>query len=85
MNYLLKCTDGIFQGKFLYMNTTPEGELFGSGDPDKVDLTMYIEGADLSEKHAEIQFVNDEAYVLRDLNSEKGTWLRVFECNLYQE
>ncbi len=35
-NYLLKCTDGIFSGKFLYINTTPDGELFGSGDPDKV-------------------------------------------------
>lgn len=44
-NYLLKCTDGIFSGKFLYINTTPDGELFGSGDPDKIDLTMYIESA----------------------------------------
>jgi hypothetical protein len=35
-NYLLKCTDGIHKGMFLYMNTTPEGESFGSGDPDKV-------------------------------------------------
>jgi hypothetical protein len=33
-NYLLKCTDGIFSGKFLYINTTPDGELFGSGDPE---------------------------------------------------
>lgn len=28
-NYILKCTDGIFNGKFLYINTTPDGELFG--------------------------------------------------------
>jgi hypothetical protein len=34
-HYLLKCTDGIFEGKFLYMNTDPEGELFGSGDPEE--------------------------------------------------
>jgi len=33
-HYLLKCTDGIFSGKFLFMNTTPDGELFGSGDPE---------------------------------------------------
>jgi len=33
-NYLLKCTDGIFCGKFLFINTTPDGELFGSGDPE---------------------------------------------------
>jgi hypothetical protein len=34
-HYLLKCTDGIFEGKFLYINTTPDGELFGSGDPEE--------------------------------------------------
>lgn len=33
-HYLLKCTDGIFSGKFLFMNTTPDGEVFGSGDPE---------------------------------------------------
>jgi len=33
--YLLKCTDGIFSGKFLYINTTPDGEVFGSGDPEE--------------------------------------------------
>ena len=42
--YLLRCTDGFFQGKFLFMNTTPDGEVFGSGDPEKnQDITMYIE------------------------------------------
>ena len=56
-NYLLKCTDGIHKGMFLYMNTTPDGESFGSGDPDR--LTMYIEGGDLDEEHAEIKFEND--------------------------
>ena len=34
-NYILRCTDGnMFEGKFLYINTTPDGELFGSGDPE---------------------------------------------------
>ena len=52
-NYILHCTDGnMFEGKFLYINTTPDGELFGSGDPDLHDLTMYIESNNLSEKHA---------------------------------
>ena len=82
-NYLLKCTDGIFSGKFLFINTTPDGELFGSGDPDKIDLTMYIESADLSEKHAEIKFVDNCKYVLRDCGSESGTWVRVKEIDLY--
>ena len=83
-NYLLKCTDGIFSGKFLYINTTPDGELFGSGDPDTIDLTMYIESADLSEKHAEIKFVDGCKYILRDCGSETGTWLRINrEVDLY--
>jgi len=64
-------------GKFLYINTTPDGELFGSGNPDELDLTMYIESANLSERHAEIKFVEDCKYFLHDCNSETGTWLRV--------
>jgi hypothetical protein len=82
---LLKCTDGIFSGKFLFINTTPDGELFGSGDPEKIDLTMYIESADLSEKHAEIKFIDNCKYILRDCGSESGTWVRVKETDLYQQ
>ena len=44
-------------GRFLFINTTPEGEVFGSGDPDiNSDITMYIESAELSERHADIKF-----------------------------
>lgn len=33
-NYLLKCTSGIFEGKFFFINKTQEGELIGGvGDP----------------------------------------------------
>ena len=56
-HYLLKCTDGIFSGKFLFINTTPDGEVFGSGNPEvNEDITMYIEAAELSERHADIKF-----------------------------
>jgi hypothetical protein len=83
---LLKCTDGIFSGKFLFINTTPDGELFGSGDPDTIDLTMYIESAELSEKHAEIKFIDNTKYVLRDCGSEGGTWVRINrEVDLYSQ
>src|SRR5688500_3048610 len=82
-NYVLKCTDGIFSGKFLFINTTPDGELFGSGDPEKIDLTMYIESAELSEQHAEIKFVENCKYLLRDCGSETGTWVRVNEMDIY--
>ena len=73
----MQCTDGIFKGKFLYINTTPDGELFGSGDTDALDLTMYIESANLSERHAEIKFSDKNKYLLRDCNSETGTWTRI--------
>jgi hypothetical protein len=73
----LHCTDGIFKGKFLFINTTPDGELFGSGDPDALDLTMYIESANLSDRHAEIKFNEKHKYILKDCNSETGTWTRI--------
>jgi len=39
------------------MNTTPDGELFGAGDPEEnEDITMYIELAGLAERHAQIIF-----------------------------
>ena len=75
-NYILRCTDGMFKGKFLYINTTPDGESFGSGDPDEYDLTMYIETPCLSPRHAEIYFENNK-YLLKDCESENGTWLRI--------
>ncbi len=81
----MKCTDGIFSGKFLFINTTPDGELFGSGDPEKIDLTMYIESAELSERHAEIKFLEGSKYILRDCGSETGTWVWIREINLYEE
>jgi hypothetical protein len=40
-NFVLRCTDGKFVGNFFYINTTPDGEVFGQGNPD--ELTMYIE------------------------------------------
>lgn len=68
----------------MYINTTPDGELFGSGDPEKIDLTMYIESADLSEKHAEIKFIDNFKYILRDCGSKSGTWTKTTEIDLYQ-
>jgi hypothetical protein len=57
--YLLRCTDGIFKGKFLFINVTPDGEVFGSGDPEQnQDITMYIESAGLSLRHASIVYTD---------------------------
>jgi hypothetical protein len=32
--YVLRCISGEFQGRFLYINITEEGEIFGSADPE---------------------------------------------------
>lgn len=77
VDYVIKCTEGLFNGRFIYVNRTPQGELFGSDKGDK-DITMYIENANLSPKHAEIKF-NEQTYqyFLRDVASEDGTWVRI--------
>lgn len=84
-NYVLKCTDGIFKDKFIFINTTPDGELFGSGNPEELDLTMYIESAHLSDKHAEIKFADNSKYLLHDCNSDTGTWVRVGHPGEYKD
>lgn len=33
--YVLRCTKGEFKGRFLYINMTEGGELFGSADPEE--------------------------------------------------
>ena len=38
---------------------------------------MYIESANLSERHAEIKFTDNCRYQLHDCNSETGTWIRI--------
>jgi len=77
VDYVVKCTEGLFLGRFIYVNRTPQGELFGS-DKSSKDITMYIENAQLSPKHAEIKF-NDQTYqyFLRDFASADGTWVRI--------
>jgi len=77
VDYVVKCTEGLFMGRFIYVNRTPQGELFGS-DKSSKDITMYIENAQLSPKHTEIKF-NDQTYqyFLRDFASTDGTWVRI--------
>lgn len=77
VDYVVRCTEGLFAGRFIYVNRTPQGELFGSDKACK-DITMYIENADLSPRHAEIKF-NDQTYqyFLRDAGSDDGTWVRI--------
>lgn len=74
VDYILRCVKGIFSGKFIYINLTSDGEVFGS-DPN-ADLTLYVENAGLSPKHADIKYdYNEKKYYLKDLDSETGWFL----------
>lgn len=43
----------------MFINVTPDGEVFGSGDPEQnQDITMYIESAGLSLRHASIVYTD---------------------------
>lgn len=46
---------------------------------------MYIESANVSEKHAEIKFVDNCKYLLHDCNSETGTWVRIGHPGEYKD
>jgi len=55
-DYVLKCIEGPFTGRFIYISTAPEGEIVGGEDSPQ--LTMLAETADLSPVHFEIKFTN---------------------------
>merc|ERR550537_1046768 len=73
----ITCTRGLFSGRFIYVNKTAQGELFGSDGEDK-RITMYIENAALSPRHVEIKFDEQRYhYFLQDAGSEHGTWTKI--------
>eukprot|EP01066_Platyproteum_vivax_P010779 Platyproteum_vivax@DN4861_c0_g1_i1.p1 len=74
IDYVLRCTKGQFTGRFIYINRT--GEIFGC-DRENREITMYIEKAGLSPKHAEIKYVeSNQRYYLRDTFSTTGTYVK---------
>ncbi|CAJ1402113.1 unnamed protein product [Effrenium voratum] len=77
VDFVARCVQGLFAGRFIYINRTPQGELFGS-DRNSNAVTMYIENAGLSPSHAEIKFNGQTCqYFLRDAGSTDGTWVRI--------
>eukprot|EP00401_Gymnodinium_catenatum_P074162 CAMPEP_0117474374 /NCGR_PEP_ID=MMETSP0784-20121206/9251_1 /TAXON_ID=39447 /ORGANISM="" /LENGTH=612 /DNA_ID=CAMNT_0005268597 /DNA_START=42 /DNA_END=1880 /DNA_ORIENTATION=+ len=75
VSYVVQCVSGRFAGRFIYVNR--RGELFGS-DSECKDVTMAINDAGLSAKHACLTFdQNTYQYFLFDVGSEDGTWLQI--------
>lgn len=84
---LLRCTSGLYKGRFLYINTSvrsrqADGESFGSDmSSDVCAVTTYIEEAGLSGRHAEIKLDMDfGTYILKDCGSTTGTWVKLFKA-----
>ena len=42
LKYVLKCIDGLYKNRFLFITTHPDGEVFGSGDAKLYGLTLQI-------------------------------------------
>ena len=74
---MLKCIDGLYKNRFLFITTHPEGEVFGSGDAKLYGLTLQIEGVGLSPKHAQLKYDGFKSFNVIDFNSENGTWMNI--------
>lgn len=75
-DFVMKCIEGPFAGKFIHLNTSPLGEVIGGAseydmttNPER--LTMYIENSGLIEKHVEIVFNSHCQYILKNYAGDK--------------
>ncbi len=85
-DYVLRCIDGPYLGKTLYINSSPNGEIIG-GEPgynqqrNQEKLTLYIENSDLQKRHAQITLNHHCQYWIKDLTDRKlpnaGIWIKV--------
>jgi len=77
VDYCLKCTSGAHKNKFIFLSQLPEGEIIGSSEEK---ATLFIENANLKEKHTQI-IHNNGAYYAKDLSGTTGTWIKpsIFE------
>jgi hypothetical protein len=53
----------------LYITTHIDGEVFGSGDAKAYGLTLQIDGAGLSAKHAQLKFDGFKNFDVIDFGS----------------
>ena len=75
---VLRCKSGSHKGRFLYVLMGNTGEVIGSGSPESHGVTMVLESPHVSRTHAKILYHPQYCvYLLEDLNSASGTWLKV--------
>lgn len=76
VDYVVRCIGGRFTGRFAHINRG-SGEIFGTQAGGQ-EVTMCIEDADLSARHARISFnAGASQYFLGDEGSDDGTWVAV--------
>lgn len=74
---MLRCIEGLYKNRFLFITTHPEGEIFGSGDVKLYGLTLQIEGVGLSPKHAQLKYDGFKSFNVIDFGTESGTWMNI--------
>jgi len=80
---LIRCIEGKYKGRFFYVNPNvrnrqSQGETLGAEETADSPLTMVITGADLSNRHCRLWMdAETGCYLVKDLGSEKGTWVKV--------
>lgn len=42
LKYVLRCIEGLYKNRYIFITTHPEGEIFGSGDVKLYGLTLQI-------------------------------------------
>jgi len=85
-DYVLRCIEGPYIGKTIYINSSPNGEVIG-GAPgynqarNLEKLTLYIENSDLQTKHAHITLNHHCQYYIKDISDHylpnAGIWIKV--------
>ena len=77
VKYVLKCIEGLFKNRSLYITTHKEGEIIGGGDAKEHNLTLQIEGANLANCHCKLRFNGLKRFFVKDYNTTNGTWLKI--------
>ena len=77
LKYVLRCIEGLYKNRYIFITTHPEGEIFGSGDVKLYGLTLQIEGVGLAPKHAQLKYDGFKSFNVIDFGSESGTWMNI--------
>lgn len=77
LKYVLRCIEGLYKNRYIFITTHPEGEMFGSGDVKLYGLTLQIEGVGLAPKHAQLKYDGFKSFNVIDFGSESGTWMNI--------